>query len=398
MHGLMLLRAEAFALWVLALGAGCAGRTAPQASGVEVVRQAPDLALAQSVLVEGAESLEIPVRRRSLALLVERSAPAERSAWASRGLWDPSRQVQRTVSQALLDHLPESKPLLHDFVRRDGLDSYTRCSTAAGLARSGDVETLPVVRAAMEAEFELWQQAPCALAAAQMNDPAGRALLSEVIIAGDLPLELRFVDDLGRSGLEGLGGELADALPRLEPEIHLALATAILRLGESRGEEVFRDALSDDDIELQLEAIDFLLTLPPEMAAGLLRRASGSAKTPARLALIQLGEDSPEQAVQSLLALDREVRAAAARAIGGWLKLNIDGGSRRMVRLCQEALLEALQDPEDMVQLQALRALAGAGRAQDAEAIAPLLEADALRVRVEAAGALLGLLRPLTAG
>ncbi len=69
-----------------------------------------------------------------------------------------------------------------------------------------------------------------------------------------------------------------------------------------------------------------------------------------------------------------------------------------MVRLSQIALVEALQDPEDMVRLEALRALGSVGRAEDAGAIAPLLEADALLLRIEAAGALLALHPAATSG
>ena len=149
--------------------------------------------------------------------------------------------------------------------------------------------------------------------------------------------------------------------------------------------------MSADDIELQLEAIDFLLTLPPENAAGPLRRAGGTVKTVARLALIELGEDGPELAVQSLLDPDREVRAQATRALGGWLEQHQQDGPRRMVRLAQIALIEALQDPEDMVRLEALRALGQVGREEDAGAIAPLIEDDSISIRIEAADALLSL-------
>ena len=64
-----------------------------------------------------------------------------------------------------------------------------------------------------------------------------------------------------------------------------------------------------------------------------------------------------------------------------------------MMRLGQVALIEALQDPEDMVRLEALKALGRAGRAEDGAAIAPLIEDDALLIRIAAADALLSLER-----
>jgi HEAT repeat protein len=356
-----------------------------------VVRAEPDPARAWAVLQEGAESLEVPARRRALDLLIALSNPEESRAWSARGLWDPSPHVQRTTTAALQARLPEPDSLaaLQGFIRRDGVDSYTRCAAASGLARIGDA-------------YEPWQQAPCALAVAQMASgaqaAAARAQLSEILATGELPLELGFVDDLGQSALPGLGGELVGVLDILEPELQLSVASAALRLGEDAAGDWFRRALSDEDIELQLEAIDLLLTQPPETGASLLRRAGGPVKTTARLALIELGEGGPEPAIEALLALDREVRAEATRAIGGWLEHHGEDGPRRMVRLSQIALVEALQDPEDMVRLEALRALGSVGRAEDAGAIAPLLEADALLLRIEAAGALLALHPAATSG
>ena len=371
---------------------GCVKQPLPQTGTVEVVRGAPDEALAWAELSDGAESLEVPTRRRALYLLVELSEPEASQTWAARALWDPNPRVQKSAVSALDGRLPEASSLtaLQDFVQREGVEPYTRCAAAAALARQGDVSTLPAVQAAMEDEIDLWRQAPCSLAAAQMNDTAARQLLSEIIASGELPLELGFASDMGRSGLEGLGDELVAVGEDLEPELQIAVATAALMLGASEGEDTFKRALSDTNIEQQLEALDFLLTLPPALSVDLLRRAGGSVKTSARLALVELGEEEPEQAVQSLLALDRETRAEATRAIGGWLGQQ-SGGARRMVRLCQDALVESLQDPEDMVRLEALRAIAVVGRHEDAGAIAPLLEADALQIRIEAAAAMIRL-------
>lgn len=390
--------------WFFMLLVGCAPRAPVTTAAVEVARAEPNISRAWEVLEAGAEGLDVPPRRRALSVLIAHSTADQLERWAARGLWDPSPYVQRSVAAALAARLPEPEALsaLQAFVSRDGLDPYTRCGAASALARAGDASTAPVIQAALEAEFEGWLQAPCALALAQMSsslprpaegDPSARQALSVIIATGELPLELSFIDDLGRSGLPGLGEELLAVMGVVEPELQLALAAAALRLGDSGGADHLRRALSAEDIEQQLEAIDFLLTLPPELAVGPLRRAGSSVKDIARLALIELGEGDLEPAIQSLLALDREVRAQATRALGGWLVQHQQAGPRRMMRLGQVALIEALQDPEDMVRLEALKALGRAGRAEDGAAIAPLIEDDALLIRIAAADALLSLER-----
>lgn len=389
--GLAHLFAKIWSLWLLV---GCAPHAPVASVGVEVARSEPNITQAWEALEVGAESLEVPLRRQALSVLIDHSTSEPAQRWAARGLWDPSPYVQRTVVASLEAHLPETLSILQDFVQREGLDPYTRCGAASGLARSGDASTAAAVQDALEAEFEQWQQAPCALALAQLSALEGgsgsaRETLSAIIAEGELPMELDFIDDLGRSELPGLGAELLAVIDVVEPELQLAMATAALRLGEGGGADYLRRALSDENIELQLEAIDFLLTLPPESAAGPLRRAGGSVKTVAQLALIELGEDDPELAIESLLALDREVRAQATRALGGWLSRHDRDGPRRMTRLGHVALVEALQDPEDMVRLEALRALELAGRTEDIDAIAPLIQDDALLIRIEAADALL---------
>ncbi len=392
LRGSMRCRAEL----LLALLLGC-GPKSSSLRPASVVRQATDAARAEELLVEGAEDLDVSVRRRALALLVQVSPEPASSSWGERGLWDPSPVVQGAVIEALAEQLPRPESLLalQRYVARPHVDPYRRCAAASRLARSGDTAAAPVVIAAYRDEAELWRAAPCALAAAELGDAEALATLEEALQLGELPLELVFIADLGRSGL-ALGPMIRDNLDGLEEELQLPLAGALLGLDEAGGAAMFRQALSSEDDEVYLEAVDLLTAQVPGSPAGqsavrLLRRSSRRVATD--LALIELGAADPGEAIETLLSLDREERAQAARALGGWLASPAADGNRRMRNLSHQALLAALQDEEELVQLAAIRSLTSTGRPEDAEALTPLLEEGSLQIRVEAAGAVLMLLR-----
>jgi HEAT repeat protein len=122
--------------------------------------------------------------------------------------------------------------------------------------------------------------------------------------------------------------------------------------------------------------VDFLLTSSSEQATVLLRRAGGGdVGVAAQLALIGRGEELPYFAVESLLSADREVRALACEVLGLWLE-GADSPPRRAERLAHEALLKSLEDLEEQVRLEAIRALGRSGRAADASALAPLVMSE----------------------
>ncbi|MEL6346452.1 MAG: HEAT repeat domain-containing protein, partial [Myxococcota bacterium] len=85
------------------------------------------------------------------------------------------------------------------------------------------------------------------------------------------------------------------------------------------------------------------------------------------------------------------VRSLATRALGGWLTVKGADAPRRMTRFARAGLSQALLDPEEIVRLEAARALGAVGRPDDARQLAPLLREDSEVLRVEAAAALLRL-------
>ena len=87
---------------------------------------------------------------------------------------------------------------------------------------------------------------------------------------------------------------------------------------------------------------------------------------------------------------DREVRLLAVRCLGLALA---DGAAMhaRDQRIAHKALRKALEDPEDVVLTEALQALAQTRDPEDLALISALLDADALALQVEAAGAVLSI-------
>jgi HEAT repeat protein len=175
----------------------------------------------------------------------------------------------------------------------------------------------------------------------------------------------------------------------------LPLAAALLELGSPTGESLFHQALSSADEEERLEAIDFLVGLQAPAVSPLLRRAShgGSdlVRQYATFALLVQGEGSVALvATAATDDPDREVRLLAVRCLGLALA---DGAAMhpRDQRIAHKALRKALEDPEDVVLTEALQALAQTRDPEDLALISALLDADALALQVEAAGAVLSI-------
>ena len=398
MHGWTPLGAErlaVFAALVVLLSQGCGPKAVVDPQAGSLMREAPDVAVAREQLEASAASLDVTTRRFALVSLMALDDEAGGGEWAARGLWDPAPAVQRVIASALESRLPEpdTVSVLQEFVARPGLDPYVRCSAASVLARAGDQGSLASVQAAMTAASAPWKAAPCALAAAQMGDADALLVLQSALEGGGLPLDMHFFGDLGRSGLSELSPSLREGLELMEEELELAVAAALLELGDETGAVMLRRALGSSDPMRQLEAVDFLMASSSERASALLRRAGGEVGLAASLALIAKGEELPYLAVESLLSNDRETRALACLALGRWLTADLDA-PRRASRLAHEALLQSLLDPEEQVRLAAIRALAGYGRPADASALAPLVSDETSSwQRVVASAALLVLLQ-----
>jgi len=384
---------------VLVLSA-CGPKQGGESSTGPIERTDPDRAIARERLESATASLDVTVRRFALVSLSELDGQPAGGDWASRGLWDPEPAVQRAVITSLEARLPEAETSarLQEYVRRDNLSAYARCAAASVLARAGDDSTLPAVQAAIARAEAPWVAAPCALAAAQMGDSDALLTLQGALEGGELPLDMGFLDDLGRSGLSAAAPALESGLALLEDELELAVAAALLELGASSGETILRRALGDNDLVRPFEAIDFLMGADTDAARALLRRAGGGdVGVAAKLALIAHGEGEPYFAVESLLSADREVRALSCRALGGWLQSS-DERPRRAERLAREALVQSLYDLEEQVRLEAIRALGTSGQPADASALAPLVVQDDGWQSIVASASLLKLVDAPTGG
>jgi HEAT repeat protein len=352
---------------------------------------------AQATLERGAKDLDVAIRCRALALLILTSREPGGGPWGPRALWDPSPWVEKRGVEALSARIaePETRALLRDLAKRATADPYARGAAGMRLALAGDKTVLPDLATAYNGEPQPWRAAPLALAAATMGDPEAVPVLDRALRAGELPLEIGFVADIGRSRLSVLVPALVEATTQVEEPLVLPLAAALVELGSPAGESLFHEALSSSDPEVRLEALDFLVELRAPAVSPLLRRAShgGSdlVRQYASFALLVQGEGSVAAvATAAIEDPDREVRSLAVRCLGLALA---DGAAMhaRDQRIAHKALRKALEDPEDVVLTEALQALAHTRDPEDLALIGALLDADALALQVEAAGAVLSI-------
>lgn len=378
----------------------CAGkRTTDVGATTAAVRGPVDPSQALATLEEGAADLDVSIRARALSLLIITDRTPGAGQWGARAVWDPNPWVQKRGVEALASRLPEaeSAALLGELAKRRAADPYVRGAAAMKLATTGDTTTAQAMTAAYQAERSLWKAAPLALAAARMGDENALEILERALRNGELPLDLDFMVDIGDSGLTQLVPALIEATELAEEPLLIPLAAALVELGSAHGETIFRDALSSPTIERRLEAIDFLVELDAPAATALLKRASATgpefARKYASFGLLAHGRgDIGKTAGYALNDADREVRALAVRCLGlALIDARAEGLQGRQVRVAHRTLLRALQDPEDMVLGEAVRALARTGAPEDAGSLGGLLEAEALALRVEAAGAVLAI-------
>jgi HEAT repeat protein len=309
-----------YVLACIALGACAHPASEPVAAASPTGGGVVGLDRAQATLERGAKDLDVAIRCRALELLILTSPAPGGGPWGPRALWDPSAWVEKRGVEALSARIaePETKALLRDLVTRETADPYARGAAGMRLALADDKTVLPDLERAYAGEEQPWRTAPLALAAATMGDAAAVPVLDRALRVGELPLELGFVADIGRSGLQTLVPALVEATTKVEEPLLLPLAATLVELGSPTGESLFHQALSSADEEKHLEAIDFLVELQAPAAAPLLRRAShGSSdlvRQYASFALLVQGEGSvAEVATAATHDPDREVRSLAVR-------------------------------------------------------------------------------------
>jgi HEAT repeat protein len=383
---------------VLLLGvmaaAGCAGKrgiaidpTLPDGAA-EVEHRHPD-----EVLAVGAGDDDPNLRARALGLLIRTTEEPGGGAWALRALYDPDPWVQRSGLEALTPRLdePETVALLESYVSADlsTSDPYVRGGAVMRLAAAGHTGTRDVVMSGWRAESLPWRAAPLQLAAAVMGDAEAVAPLAKTLSRGDLPLEVEFVLDVGRSRLDELVPALREGSEWLEPEMELPFAVARVSLGDAAGEGPLRKALMSGDDIRQLEALDYLSKLRDPAADALLRKArsegSELARWYAELALLARGEGNAERLEKAMANEDREVRTLAVRFATDVAAFE----SRKSQRTAKRVVRAALFDDDASVRTEAVRATAALGLNTEAEGLIVALSDEFFAIRVEAAGAIL---------
>jgi len=349
------------------------------------------------VLVDAAGSLDVSARGRALDLLIRYEPAPGGGQWGARALYDPHSYVQGLAVDALADRLdePESAELLAELVRRDDVEPYVRGAAAFALAQTGRTDLIDALKSASKG-LTYWQRVPLSLAAARMGDAEALADLQRSLALGELPLELGFFEDVGASGLTELGPALIEASSRVEEELVLPIGLALMQLGNTRGESLFRTALSDPNPEVRMEAMDYLAANPMPASDALLSRARAqgpdAVRQYANLVRFSQGEGKLDVAWAALDSADRESRQLAVRALAGYLASKGPPSEwRRTDRQVHAALRAALDDSESTVVLEALQALATAGTPEDRMALIPWLTSEPIVLRVEAAGAMLAL-------
>lgn len=366
----------------------------PRAPAERAVDDLPEQATAAvavdpTAVLEASAATDDPgARARALALLV---AAVGAEPWGERGLRDESDWVVRAVVDALGARSDaRARALLEGLATDGGADPYVR-----GLAalRAPGTASATAMSAAWPAEAEAWRVAPLALAAVRLGDEAARPALEGALATGELPLDLEFLEELGRSGDAGVARALGVAQDRVEEELVLPVAAARLVLGDATAEQVFRKALGDADEERRLEALDFLVEIDHPAATALLHKASSAGPDLVReyagLALAARSGTDSEVFERAFAQPDRELRALAVHFAGvagtGGL------GGRRTGRAVERVVLAGLDDADAAVRAEAARAVAGLRLAEGVAGLGPLLGDEVEPVRIEAAGGLLAL-------
>ncbi len=338
-----------------------------------------------SVLEAEVRGAEPGTRARAVSLLVEHVG----SAWGAVAISDLSEWVQRQGVEALgAREDAESRALLLACAAARKTDPYVR--GAAALHAGGD-EAADIMREALRHETEGWRIAPLALALLRLGDEAARDPLAHALAAGELALEVEFVLAVGASGDALLLPALQAAETRVEPELVLPVAAARLMLGDAAGEQALRKAVSEGDLERQLEAIDYLARIDHPAADTLLRRAtSGGPEIVtwyARLVLaVRAGDMDPFGAAFD--EEDPEVRALAAMVVRSSPR-NADRNEKSIGR----GLGDLLDDADPSVRAEAARSAGALSQTELRAGVAALLDDRHPRVRIEAAGAMLALER-----
>jgi hypothetical protein len=221
--------------------------------------------------------------------------------------------------------------------------------------------------------------APVCLVAAEAGDEAARARVSSEL-AERVPFDLDLIAAVGRSGLDPAPFSGVDP----DDELAIAWTAALAGLGANGAEGALVSHLRSRDELVRLSALDAAVALPEQTSIAALKRArhSGSALLRAYpgLALAAAGRGDVDVVARAARSDDVEVRRLAYR-----LAPDVAGKDAELVALAARGAAD-----EDAEVRRLALAFATARRLPLDPAFArAALGADALDVRVEAAGFLL---------
>jgi HEAT repeat protein len=385
----------AIALFLVPL-LGCAPKTSqsiepPLVDAVEEVPEQDPMV----ILEEGAGHLDPTSRALALGWLTRLSPTEDAVSWAARSLYDPSAWVQRAGVLALLDRLeqPPARQALSDYVVSTSGDPYIRSMAGIGLAehRSNDISA--ALREAWRGEQEPWIIAPLALASAAHGDAEAIPAVAKALATGELALDLDFLKAVGASGHADLLPALQTGSAMVEDELRLPLAIAQVQLGDPSAEQVLRKALQHSDPIVRMGAVELLAELDHPTAGALLAKARNDkvllVQSHARMALAARNGDDHDAFAKAWQDPDREVRALCVRLAAQAAADPVAGSNKKLMRVVDEIMPQALRDPDATVRLQAVRAAARLMLTAQVVAVAVQTRQSWAQLRIEAAGAAL---------
>lgn len=380
-------------MWVsLLLVLGCTPKVYTPPPPAEPLGLASSEGDGWGILEQASTLSDVSVRQRANYFLVRFWHEEGGGSWAQRGLHDPNPYVQRRSIEALAEriHEPTSLALLNSFAQRESADPYSRGKAAFYLAQAKAYESLPSLVIYLQSEAHHSEHAPIALAAHMMGDPSALGVLIEAIKRGDFPLEVDFFLDCAAANSPDLAKALEEGLMFLEEELHLAVASSLIRLNSKKGVDLFEAALFDDNIERQHEALDFLTELHTPESLALLqkatRRSAPTAAKHARIVLEARNDNFPVASTGALNSIDREERKLGLQTLLHWASRH--SSQKRSIQKIRKSALSVIADLETSVQKEALKLLGYTGLPKDKTQIEAFLNSENPSLRVEAAGAL----------
>ena len=334
-----------------------------------------------SVLYVGALSPEPATRARAFELILSTASGEELSDWLPKAASDPEAYVRRSSLAAALEVSGEELG-----AAGLGLDEGDRCWLGLHSVWSGAPLPLPPPGAAPSGSED---RLLCALwEASSSGDFSG---ISGLVRSEVLPGTRTFYLALGRSGLQGLSGDISHAVDEGEDFTRLPLLCAWAALDDAAAPRL-RTELAELDALDRMDAVDLLGAFEGETVSRLLRQIAsegGPSGELAGLVLVERRKRPPRAALRLLEeSADRDMKARSALALGRWLA-GEESRSAAGERV-ESALVSLLSSEEPALRASAARALGESGR-WGAVRHLQKMEEERLDVQLEIVGAIRGL-------